>query len=523
MIVNLSVLAFAASLLSSNSLVSAILSSEIPADTPINALLASANAHLAKGETSNALTYYDVAISRDPRNYLSYFKRGATYLSLGRLAQATRDFDQVLTIKPDFEGALKQRARIRAKTGEWDLAAKDFSAHGNSAEELSGLEEAKGATSLAFAAEKAGNWEECVSQAGVGIMTASKMLALRKTRANCRFQRGEVQEGMGDLKHILQMQPGDTEPHIRIAAISYYALADAERGMDQLRKCLHGDPDSKSCKKLYRRQKNLEKAFAQVNKNFERNQYASSLKVLLPHGEDTGLVQDIKDDVKDLREDGTIPQNAPNQLVGRVVEMVCEAYYEMKNKKATQWCDEALTYYEHSLHGLMSQAQRHMEADNFEAAISTLNTAKEHHPSAQQLNQLLQNAQVEFKRSKTKDYYKVLSVPRDADELQIKGAYRRMVKLHHPDKAHTQGIPKEDAEKKMAQINEAYEVLSDPELKARFDQGDDPNDHEQQRQNPFQGSPFGGGGHPFGGQPFGHSGGGGQQYNFKFGGGFNFG
>jgi len=90
-----------------------------------------------------------------------------------------------------------------------------------------------------------------------------------------------------------------------------------------------------------------------------------------------------------------------------------------------------------------------------------------------------------------------------------------MTKANHPDKAHKLGITKEDAEKKMAQINEAYEVLSDPELKARFDKGDDPNDHEQQRQNPFQqgGNPFGGGGFPFG-----HSHGGGQQqFKFQFG------
>jgi len=155
-----------------------------------------------------------------------------------------------------------------------------------------------------------------------------------------------------------------------------------------------------------------------------------------------------------------------------------------------------------------------MTAENFDAAIATLNQAKEHHPEYQKLDQLLNNAHVELKRSKTKDYYKVLGLPRDADELQIKSAYRRMVKSNHPDKAHKQGVSKEDAEKKMAAINEAYEVLSDPELKARFDQGDDPNDHESQRGgNPFQGGfP---GGFPGGGFP----GGGGQQFNFKFGGG----
>lgn len=328
MIVNLSTVALA-TLLSSTSVL-AISSSDIPSDTPISTLLASANAHLAKGETNDALTYYDVAISRDPNNYLTYFKRGATYLSLGRTVQATSDFDKVLSIKPGFEGALVQRARIKAKNGDWDAATKDYQAHGNSVADLAELEEAKGAAALAAAAEQARNWEECVSQSGVAITVASKMLPLRKTRVHCRFERGEVMEGMSDLKHVLQMLPGQTEPHVQISVITYYALADLEHGMDQLRKCLHSDPDSKRCKTLYRREKTLDKQMTQVNKFFDKKQYASSLKVLLPAGEDVGLVQEIREDVKELREAGTIPEKAPNELETKAVEMVCEAYHEVR-------------------------------------------------------------------------------------------------------------------------------------------------------------------------------------------------
>lgn len=136
-----------------------------------------------------------------------------------------------------------------------------------------------------------------------------------------------------------------------------------------------------------------------------------------------------------------------------------------------------------------------MDAEEYEHCIGTLKTAKEHHPGAQQIDSLLQNAEIALKRSKQKDYYKVLGVPNDADDRQMKAAYRRMIKLYHPDKAIKAGVTKEQAEKKMAAINEAYEVLSDPELRARFDRGDDPNSHEGQGQH-FQGNPFGGG-HPF--------------------------
>lgn len=129
--VQISVLAVAAGLLSSHSLVAAITPSEIPDDIPVSSLLNSANTHLAMGQTSDALTYYDVAISRDPNNYLTFFKRGATYLSLGRTTQAQSDFDKVLTIKPGFEGALIQRAKIKSKGGNWDAAKEDYLAAGH--------------------------------------------------------------------------------------------------------------------------------------------------------------------------------------------------------------------------------------------------------------------------------------------------------------------------------------------------------------------------------------------------------
>lgn len=193
---------------------------------------------------------------------------------------------------------------------------------------------------------------------------------------------------------------------------------------------------------------------------------------------------------------------------------------QMNNKKkALSYCEEALKLNPNSLPGLLSKAQRQLDDSDYGPAIATLNHAKEHHPSAQQIQSLLQKAHTLLKRSKTKDYYKVLGVSKDADDRTIKKAYRTLVKTNHPDKA--QGMTKEQAEKKMASINEAYEVLSDPELRARFDRGDDPNSQEQQG-SPFQGSPFGQG--P-GGQQFFFkqgAGSGGFQFQQGFGGGFPF-
>jgi molecular chaperone DnaJ len=63
-----------------------------------------------------------------------------------------------------------------------------------------------------------------------------------------------------------------------------------------------------------------------------------------------------------------------------------------------------------------------------------------------------------------KDYYRVLGVDRKADDKAIKSAYRRLARKHHPDVAKGAG-----AADKFKEINEAYEVLSDPEKRRRYD------------------------------------------------------
>jgi curved DNA-binding protein len=68
---------------------------------------------------------------------------------------------------------------------------------------------------------------------------------------------------------------------------------------------------------------------------------------------------------------------------------------------------------------------------------------------------------------KFQDYYEVLGVERGADEASIKKAYRRLALEWHPDRHAGDG--REAAETKFKQISEAYEVLSDPEKRKKYD------------------------------------------------------
>src|SRR5207247_1809619 len=63
-----------------------------------------------------------------------------------------------------------------------------------------------------------------------------------------------------------------------------------------------------------------------------------------------------------------------------------------------------------------------------------------------------------------KDYYRILGVDRNADDKTLKSAYRRLARKYHPDVAKTK-----DAGERFKEINEAYEVLSDPKKRQRYD------------------------------------------------------
>ena len=104
-----------------------------------------------------------------------------------------------------------------------------------------------------------------------------------------------------------------------------------------------------------------------------------------------------------------------------------------------------------------------------------------------------------------RDYYEVLGVSKDASDDEIKKAYRKLAIKYHPDK----NPGDKEAEAKFKEINEAHDVLSDKQKRARYDQ--------------FGHAGVGGAsGNPFaGGNPFGQGGNfnfNGQSFNFDFGG-----
>lgn len=87
------------------------------------------------------------------------------------------------------------------------------------------------------------------------------------------------------------------------------------------------------------------------------------------------------------------------------------------------------------------------------------------------------------------DYYEILGIPKNADEKEIKKAYRNLARKYHPDVCKEEG-----ADERFKKINEAYSVLSDPQKRSQYDQLGHDTFTNASRGSYTGGGGFGGGG-----------------------------
>lgn len=446
---------------------------------------------LQAGDFSAALEHFHAACEMAPKEYMNFMRRATAYRAQGRTKQAIKDYDTVLTLKPDFAQARGQRAELLLKHGEFEAARKDFAA-------LAGTD-AKAAGQVAAAEGGEAQFRNLQSLAAAGdhqraIEVASQLVEIAPSSEHVRMLRGRAYEAtgqhgeaIGDYTRAAKLSSGDTEPYVRMSEL-YFRMGERNDALAQVRECVKLDEEQKQCWALYRKLKKLTKALDDLQGHMDGRRYDMALEK-----------------IKEAR--GIEKHEA--FYVTLLSTKECEALAQMgQAQQAIEACTRTLQLNERSTEALEQRAKAYEGLGDFTKAIDDLQRAVGIDEGNNHLKEQLNRMQKLQKNANKRDYYKILNVPRNAQEDVIQKAYRKLAREWHPDKF-SDPQQKEIAAKKFMDIAAAKEVLTDPEKRRQFDSGEDPLDAEEQSQRQQQGF------HGFQGfNPF--QGFGGQQFHFKF-------
>uniref|UniRef100_A0A4W3I0W6 DnaJ homolog subfamily C member 3 n=1 Tax=Callorhinchus milii TaxID=7868 RepID=A0A4W3I0W6_CALMI len=460
---------------------------------------------LAAGQLADALSHFHAAIDGDPENYVAYYRRATVYLAMGKSKSALPDLSKVIELKPDFTAARLQRGNLQLKQGKLDEAEKDFKRvlqtnptekeKKEATSQLVKADELQRLMTQAQAAYKHEDYRTAVVFLDTLIETCVWDSELRELRADCYMQIDERGKAISDLKVASKLKNDNTEAFYKISII-YYQLGDHEMSLGEIRECLKLDPDHKRCFAHYKLVKKLNKQ--------------------LMSGEDFIRQEKYSDAISKYETAMKIEPDVP-QFTMYAKERICHCLSktlqkEYDSKEAINICTELLEKDPNNSNILRDRAEAYILEEHYEEAVKDYENARDHNDDDQGIKEGLEKAQKLLKQSQKKDYYKILGVKRTAKKQEIIKAYRKLAMQWHPDNFQEER-EKKQAEKKFIDIASAKEVLTDPEMRKKFDSGEDPLDPENQ-----QGG--GGGGGQFhrswnqwqGFNPFGSGG----PFNFKF-------
>ncbi|KAG7463757.1 hypothetical protein MATL_G00180030 [Megalops atlanticus] len=453
---------------------------------------------LAAGQLADALSHFHAAVDGDPKNYLAYYRRATVYLAMGKSKSALPDLSKVIELKPDFTAARLQRGNLLLKQGKLDEAEGDFkkvlkSSPGDKEEmeakaQLTKSDEIQRLVAQAQKDFARKDYSSAAARLDTIIETCVWDAASRELRAECFIQMGENGKAISDLKAASKLKNDNTQAFYKLSTI-YYQLGDHEMALNEVRECLKLDPDHKQCFSHYKQVKKLNKQILSAEELIQQQRYAEAVSKY-----------------------ESVMKTEPHVLhyTHQAKERICHCLSQ--NQQATEAitvCGEVLNSDPENVNVLKDRAEAFLQDEQYDEAIRDYEKAREHSENDRQIKEGLERAQRLRKQSQKRDYYKILGVKRNAQKKEIIKAYRKLAQQWHPDNFQDPD-EKKRAEKKFIDIAQAKEVLSDPEKRSKFDQGEDPLDPESQQ---------GGGHHHFHGawdtfqgfNPFGSG-----PFNFKF-------
>uniref|UniRef100_A0A8C0VK62 DnaJ homolog subfamily C member 7 n=1 Tax=Cyanistes caeruleus TaxID=156563 RepID=A0A8C0VK62_CYACU len=399
---------------------------------------------------NEAFNYYTKAIDTCPNNASYYGNRAATLMMLGRFREALEDAQQSVRLDDSFVRGHLREGKCHLSLGNAMAASRCF--------------------------QRVLELDHKNTQAQQELKNATTVLEYEKI-AEVDFEKRDFRKVVFCMDRALEFAPachrfkilkaeclallGRYPEAQSVASCGLYPAAMSETRLELL--CLRtlfwqnkvlGPPDLilprfvsfQNAKALKAKKEDGNKAFKKGNYKLAYELYTEALGI---------DPNNIKTNAKLYCNRGTV-----NSKLRKLEEAIDD-------------CTNAVKLDDTYIKAYLRRAQCYMDTEQYEDAVRDYEKVYQTEKTKEH-KQLLKNAQVELKKSKRKDYYKILGVNKNASEDEIKKAYRKRALMHHPDRhsGASAEVQKEE-EKKFKEVGEAFTILSDPKKKARYDSGQD--------------------------------------------------
>ncbi|CAK7268371.1 hypothetical protein SEPCBS119000_003027 [Sporothrix epigloea] len=405
-----------------------------------------------------AITEYTKAVNLVPQSATYLSNRAAAYMSASNYTAALEDCLRAADLDPQNAKILLRLARIYSSLGQPAEAILTFGRihPPPSVKDTAPAREMLQHVNAARDALENGTTGSMVLHA---LEMASRLLGPGAPQPRkWQLMRGDAYLKMGGTSNIAEaaniaialLRYNSQDPEaIILRGRALYAQGDSAQAERHFRRAIEMDPDQRDAIKWLRIVQKLDRMKEEGNREYK-----------------AGRWQEAIDKYTDALSIDPSNRGINSKLLQN--RALCRLKLKQYNEAIAD-CDNAISLDPSYSKARRTKANAYGLAERWEDAVREWKALAEREPEDRTVLKEVKRAEMELKKSQRKDYYKILGVTKDADDKEIKKAYRKLAVVHHPDK----NPGDESAEARFKDIGEAYETLSDSQKRARYDSGED--------------------------------------------------
>lgn len=413
-----------------------------------------------------ALKLYSDAIGLCPDTAAYYGNRSACHMMLGNYKSALNDARTSVQIDDKFEKGYARVAKCCLALGDiigTEQAIKkilEIDPFSNSVK----IEQQNCAQLRQFEEKIQNFYEKKVYRTVVFFLDSALKISpacnkYKLLKAECLAFLGRVDEASDIAVSVMKIDSTSADA-VYVRGLCLYYKDHLEKGIVHFERALQLDPDNTKAKEMRTKSKLLKDKKEKGNVQFKMGKYRDAHTLYTEALEIDPLNQDMNSKLYFNRA-------LVNSKLGNLRDSIGD-------------CTKVLEINGQYLKALLLRAKCYNDLEKYDECVKDYEAALKIQKTME-IKNLLRDAKFALKKSKRKDYYKILGVTKNSSDEEIKKAYRKKALVHHPDRhANSSDVDKKEQELKFKEVGEAYAVLSDSRKKMRYDSGQDMDDEPQE-------------------------------------------